>query len=104
MISLEKIAKINELCDVIKNNQKQFPNCVEVYLFGSFLIKDNPNDIDVLVIYDDTYCGVINQIDKLIVLIESVSDCSVDMTALTRTELNEIEFLDRLNKKYIKVI
>lgn len=104
MISLKQIEKINELCDEIKNNQNKFPNCLEVYLFGSFLIRNNPNDIDVLVIYDDSDCGVINQMDKLIGLIENVSDCPADMTALTGAEMKRIAFLDRLNKNYIKVI
>lgn len=105
MILLKQLEKINELRDEIKNNQNMFPSCVEIYLFGSFLKKNNPNDIDMLVIYDDFDCGVvINQIDKLVELIESVSDCPVDMTALTRAEMKEIAFLNRLNKNYIKVI
>ena len=68
------------------------------------MIKNNPNDIDVLVIYEDFDGGVIDQINKLIGLIECVSGCPADMTALTGAEMKEIAFLDRLNKNYIKVI
>jgi len=81
-----------------------FPNCVEVYLFGSFLAKNNPNDIDVLVVYDDSDCGVIDQLDKLMGFIESVSNHPADMTALTRSEMKETKFLERLNEKYIKIV
>lgn len=104
MISLKLTERINDLCNVIKYNRSRFPDFAELYLFGSFLTKNYPNDIDILVVIDDSDYGIINQIDKLMELIESVSDYPADVTTLTRTEINEIEFLDRLNKNYIKVI
>lgn len=104
MISLKLEERINELCNEIKNNQSSFSSCAEVYLFGSFLTKAHPNDIDILVVYDDFDCGVINQLDKLTRLVESVSDYPADVTALTRAEVKGTKFLDRLNKNYIKVI
>ena len=104
MISLKTKEKINELSNAIKKSQRDFPNCVEVYLFGSFLAKNNPNDIDVLVVYDDSDCGVIDQLDKLMGFIESVSNHPADMTALTRSEMKETKFLERLNEKYIKIV
>lgn len=73
-------------------------------MFGSFLAKNNPNDIDVLVVYDDSDCGVIDQLDKLMGFIESVSNHPSDMKALTRSEMKETKFLERLNEKYIKII
>ena len=104
MISLKTKEKINERSNAIRKNQREFPNCVEVYLFGSFLAKNNPNDIDVLVVYDDSDCGVIDQLDKLMGFIESVSNHPADMTALTRSEMKETKFLERLNEKYIKIV
>lgn len=104
MISLKLTERINELCNAIKNKQSSFPNCVEVYLFGSFLTKNYPNDIDVLIVYNDFNYGVIDQLDKLMGYIESVSNYPADVTALTVSEMKETKFLERLNKNYIRII
>lgn len=104
MISSKLTERINELCNVIKKNRSIFPDYVEIYVFGSFLTKDYPNDIDILVIYDDFDHGVTERLDKLMRLVESVSNYPADVTALTRDEIKEIKFLDRLNQNFIKVI
>lgn len=104
MISLKQTEKISELCNEIKKNRNGFPNCREVYLFGSFLAKNNPNDIDVLVVYNDSECDVTVQLDSLEKLIENISFYPVDMTALSADEMNETFFLERLNFKYLRII
>jgi len=103
MISLEQVERINELCNEIKNNRFSFPNCVEVYLFGSFLTKNCPNDIDVLVVYDDSECDVTQQLNSLMGLIESITFCPVDMTALSVAEKRETAFLEKLKLKYLRI-
>ncbi len=104
MILLKRTVKIRELCDEIKKKQSSFPNCREVYLFGSFLTKNNPNDIDVLVVYDDSECDVTVQLDGIEKLIENISLYPVDMTALSVDEMNETFFLEKINFKYIRII
>ena len=104
MNSLELTDRINKICDAVKSETKRYPNCVEVYLFGSFIRKLNPNDIDVLIVYDELEGDVNYQIDDLSLLIENVSKYPVDVTALSKKELKETFFLDRLNNKYLRII
>ncbi len=104
MILLKQIEKISELCNEIKNNLTSFPNCREVYLFGSFLTKNDPNDIDILVIYDDSECSIAMQLNDLEKLVENISSYPVDMTALSVDEKKETLFLDKLNFKYLRIV
>ena len=104
MISLKQVERINILCNEIKTNRFRFPNCVEVYLFGSFLTNNYPNDIDVLVIYDDSECCVTQQLNSLMELIENIAVYPVDMTALTVAEKRETAFLEKLNLKYLRIV
>lgn len=95
--------RINEVCNEVKNVGDKYPNCNEVYLFGSFLYKEFPNDIDILVVYDDSECDINTQLDMLSTQIETVSNLPVDMTALSKGEMKEISFLNRVYPRYIRV-
>ncbi len=52
---------------ILKKNISLFNNFKEVYLFGSALYKESPNDIDLLLIFDDSK-GI--KIDRLILIKE----------------------------------
>ena len=81
-----------------KRGRNKYPNCNEVYLFGSFLYKEVSNDIDILVVYEDSECDINTQLDMLSTIVETVSNLPVDMTALSKGEMKEISFLNSLLK------
>ncbi len=103
MNSLQFTEIIKEICDVLKLNSLKYPNCIAVYLFGSFFRGKNPNDIDVLIVYDNSECDINYQIDGVVLLIEDISKYPVDVTALTENELKETSFLERLSDNYLRV-
>ena len=69
----------------------------DVYLFGSCLDKENPNDIDLLLIYDrvamddviDAKSRIICHLEK-----ETVLNLRIDVTMLSVMELEQTRFLD----------
>ena len=104
MIIMILLKRINDVSDEIKRGSNKYPNCTEVYLFGSFLKKDIPNDIDILVVYDDSECDINTQLNTLSTLVETVSNLPVDMTALSKEEIKETSFLNRIYPNYIRII
>lgn len=104
MVLSNTIKRVNKVCDEIKRGRNKYPNCNEVYLFGSFLYKEVSNDIDILVVYEDSECDINTQLDMLSTIVETVSNLPVDMTALSKGEMKEISFLNRVYPRYIRVI
>lgn len=104
MVLLDFSERVNKICNAVKVNSSMYPNCKAVFLFGSFLRQKFPNDIDLLIVYDDSDCNINYQIDELSLLVESVSMYSVDVTALSENELKETSFLERLNNNFIKIL
>ena len=104
MILLKRTERIKEISDEIKKNCDKYPNCNKVYLFGSVLYKDIPNDIDILVIYDDSNCDINIQLNMLSATVETVSNIPIDMTALSEEEMKEIHFLKRVYPNYVRII
>lgn len=100
----ERTEKIKEVSDLIKKERNQYPDCKAIYLFGSFLRKEHFNDIDVLVIYDDSKGNINNQIDKLVLLMEKAFNYPIDMTALSEKEAEETSFLDKLNNNFLRIM
>ncbi len=65
------------------------PPNLEVYIFGSFIYKFNPNDLDLLIVYDSEFIRPIeisNKCEKFIVDLEKYFDLKVDVTYLTIEE------------------
>lgn len=89
---------------VIEKNTDLFMNFKEVYIFGSVVSGGkSPNDIDLLLIYDKYNTNILNEIETIRLQIEGKINILVDVTALSKIEIDETCFLSRLQYKYIKV-
>lgn len=88
---------------LITNHLKELNNSglvtirdVEIYLFGSYLYKDEPKDIDILVLYPRKY----NKNKQIFLFIDilrkqleySLKKC-IDIQALTYKEEKEVKFI-----------
>jgi len=68
----------------------------QVYVFGSWLSSERPNDLDVLITYDSLYCSpaeVIEYSDEIAEAIEQFSGLPVDLVRLSLVEATETDFV-----------
>ncbi|WP_145272908.1 hypothetical protein [Prescottella equi] len=64
---------------------------IDAYLFGSALTRDDPADIDLLIVYPDRH-----QLHRFLAELERiVGPLAIDLTAMTACELAGSGFLDR---------
>mgnify|MGYP000846528787 CR=1 FL=1 len=99
-----KLKKIN-IINLIKKKINLFYSFNKVYIFGSILEKDKySNDIDILLLYSSFSFNIQESIGKIKEYVERVTFYPVDIIALSLEEEKEINFIDRLNKKYICLI
>ncbi len=102
---LEKMQKVDDLINVIKANCKDYPSILELYLFGSYNLNVSfPNDVDILVVYMNDARDIRNELDKLEGLIYLVTGLNADITPLSKNEMTELKFLNRLNNNYLKIL
>lgn len=89
---------------LFKSSLSKYNSLNEVYIFGSFLKSTNtPNDIDILIIYDDLNSNFKNDILNMRSDIYSITGLVPDITAMSLIENKEINFLIRLNNNYLKI-
>lgn len=79
---------------------ESLPKNSEIYIFGSFLTKVNPSDLDILIIYDEEVCipeKAYERIEPSVRKLEKIIGFSVDLTLLTKEEENSVGFVIREN-------
>lgn len=92
----------NNIINLIKQNMNLFEAFDEVYVFGSILDSEKySNDIDILLLYSNFSYGILASISSIIKCIEHLTSYPVDITALSFEEEKEVDFIGRLDKKYI---
>ena len=76
----------------------------EVYLFGSVLVSNAPNDIDILLIYQIYSPQVQSELTKVSKLINQKlnDEFFLDFTVLSKNELVETQFLVK-TPHYLKI-
>jgi predicted nucleotidyltransferase len=85
----------------------ELPDGTEVYVFGSYLDTVEPEDIDILVVYDEHACHPKNAFvtyKLLLQQIENILSYKVDLTLLTKKEERSLRFKDRVKCLPIKEI
>lgn len=104
MSMLTNYNKKNYALILIKQNISLFNLFNNVYLFGSILNpKNHSHDIDILLIYSTYSDRLIENINRIYYTLNNISKLPVDITALSITEENEIDFLKKQNLNYFKV-
>lgn len=94
----------NNIVTLIQSNITLFEKFDKVYLFGSVL-DDNkfPNDVDILLIYDEGADEIIDDINSVIISLQNLLDISVDLTVLSAEEEQDTQFLNRISPRYINL-
>lgn len=90
----------NKLLLLLNENINFLHSFSEIYLFGSFLTIDYPDDIDLLFIYYEYSQILLNNVNNVSSQIERILKIPVDSTILNTNELKGVRFLDRLNNNY----
>lgn len=89
---------------LLESSLCKYNNLNNVYIFGSFLKStDNPNDIDILIIYDELNSNVRNDIFNMRRDVYIITGLVPDIIAMSIIENKEINFLVRLNNNYLKI-
>lgn len=93
-IVIQKVIYHIELFNSFKN----------VYLFGSIISKKrNPNDIDLLLIYEDFSSTLLRDLDEIRTIFDQLYGLSFDLNVLSETEEKESNFLSKLNPNYLRI-
>ena len=92
------------ILELIEKHIFMFDRFSEVYLFGSSIIQEETsNDVDLLLIYEVYSDDLLTECKRIRTELENSSGMPIDITALSRKETVETNFLKRLNYKYIQV-
>lgn len=96
---------MNQILDALLNGKDDvFGFFDQVYLFGSSLGADAPNDIDLLLVYEGATPEQVH-IEKeriVLVLADIFVDCSLDFTTLSKSELRQTDFLTQVPHLQVK--
>lgn len=73
----------------------------ELYIFGSSVYSNNPNDLDLAIIYDKNFINIKQALEFRIKLINTISDLDLDIDTilLSKEEELQIEFLKNAKHK-----
>ena len=88
---------------LVSIKSKPFKFFEHIFLFGSCLWSDVPNDIDILLVYDHANLMHVNlEVQKVVeTLTHQFPDCEVDFTILSVCELKQTGFLERIDHKEV---
>lgn len=88
----------------IQQYLKQFDYFDSIYLFGSILdITKAPNDIDILLIYSEHSKNIVCDVKSIRYVLSNISGLPIDLTVLGIEEERQIQFISRLNLKYLRL-
>jgi len=97
---------MNNILKVLENNKHIFIPFSEVYVFGSVLTTNKPNDIDILLVYQPKIILISNIKELKNNLIKTISNYTcldIDFTTLSIQELKKSSFLTKL-PLYVKIL
>ena len=92
--------KMNKIVHIISENKRIFNLFIKVYIFGSSINNKHPNDIDLLLIYQDYKDVLQNEKNDISKFLEKLLKLPIDITMLSERELKDTEFLEKLTFKY----
>ena len=93
-----------DIVELLRKNIALFEGLDEVYLFGSVLDAQNePNDVDLLLIYTHNLDRVIEKIGAITSVLEKLTGIPVDLTVLSAEEEKDTQFLKRIYSHCLKL-
>ena len=96
---------MNQLVEILLNTHEDiFAIFDQVAVFGSALRSDAPNDIDILLVYDNATPEQVNCAKNGLeeILAYEFPDYVLDFTTLSRSELQQTDFLAKVPHQKIK--
>ena len=94
----------NDISKHIRQNIYLFSSFENVYLLGSILDDSKlSNDIDLLLIYSSYSNRILDDLNQISSVLETMYRLPVDFTVLSIEEEKDIEFLKRIYPKYMKL-
>lgn len=107
MVFMNMLINSNMAYDIskhIRQNIYLFSLFENVYLFGSILDDSKfSNDIDLLLIYSSYSNRILDDLNQISSVLETMYRLPVDFTVLSIEEEKDIEFLRKIYPKYIKL-
>ena len=107
MVFMNMLINSNMAYDIskhIRQNIYLFSLFENVYLFGSILDDSKfSNDIDLLLIFSCYSNRILDDLNQISSVLETMYRLPVDFTVLSIEEEKDIEFLRRIYPKYIKL-
>lgn len=107
MVFMNMLINSNMAYDIskhIRQNIYLFSLFENVYLLGSILDDSKfSNDIDLLLIYSSYSNRILDDLNQISSVLETMYRLPVDFTVLSIEEEKDIEFLRRIYPKYIKL-
>lgn len=96
---------MNPIVEVLQNSHEVFDGFMEVYLFGSALSSESPNDIDLVLVYriKDEESATGRKAELTERLGQVFPDLPIDLTILSEEELAGTRFLDAVCSRRIVV-
>ena len=89
----------HNLIRLILENSSLFKDFNQIFLFGSAIKEATcPHDIDLLLIYSIYNDGIVENANLILSLLEQELFLPVDLTILSRDELLNTQFLNRIHR------
>ncbi|WP_278599773.1 nucleotidyltransferase domain-containing protein [Clostridium tertium] len=91
--------------ETIQKILSEVPNSTEFYVFGSILSSPQPNDLDILVIYDSKVypkANIYNACKSISEILYKTFNLQVDLTVLSCSENDRIDFIKEVKAIKLK--
>lgn len=93
-----------DIVSIVMMQKGLFRKFDEVYLFGSILNDGlSSEDVDILVVYSKKLCEIIDDVRLISKVLEKSVHYPIDITALNKSEMNEIKLTERFNQNFLKI-
>lgn len=96
---------LKKMKDVIEKILLEVPKNTDIYVFGSVLRELNPNDLDILVIYDSKVypkANIYNASKRLSEVLIETFKLDVDLTVLSYSENDKEDFIKEVSAIELK--
>lgn len=94
---------LNKTIIRIKDKIDLFDSFEHIYIFGSILIKKDPNDIDVLLIYSDYSDKLLSEFKLIKNAYQTLCETPFNFTVLSSNEEQELNFLKKIDSQLLKI-
>lgn len=91
--------------DKIEKILLEVPKNTDIYVFGSVLISLQPNDLDILIIYDSKIypkASIYNESKNICNKLSKLLNLQVDLTVLNYSENYEMNFIEEVKAIKLK--